>query len=76
MGFDGSTGQLHQGWRVVGHILDEAHNQRVATETELLQMNEAEDLAREEGQQVVMKTEGKQGVQSERKKTCYSYLFL
>lgn len=64
--FDRATGQLQQGRRIVGHVLDEAHNQRVATKTELVQMHQAEDLTREEGQQVVMKTEREQGVQSER----------
>lgn len=64
LGLDGASCQLPQGWRVVGHILDEAHNKRVSTQTELLQMDEAEDLTREEGQQVVVKTEREQGVQS------------
>lgn len=62
LGLDRASCELHQRRRVVGHVLDEAHHQRVSTQTELLQMDEAEDLTREEGQQVIVETERKQGV--------------
>lgn len=53
---NGTSCQLQQ-WRgVVGHLLDKAHHQRVATETELLQVHQAEDLPRQVSEQVVVET--------------------
>lgn len=63
-GFDGPACQLEQGRRVVGHVLDKSHDQWVATKTELLQVDQAEDLPGEERQEVVMETERQQGVKS------------
>jgi len=54
---DRAARQLQQGRGVIGHLLDEAHHQRVAAETELLQVHQAEDLARQVGQQVVVQAE-------------------
>lgn len=35
-GFNGPSCKLEQGRGIVGHVLDEAHYQRVSTQTELL----------------------------------------
>lgn len=59
----GASGQLQQRGRVVGHLLDEAHHQRVAAEAELLQVHQAEDLPRQVRQQVVVETQGSQRVE-------------
>lgn len=54
--FNGTPRQLQQGGGVIGHLLDKAHHQRVAAETELLQVYQAEDLSWQVGQQVVVET--------------------
>lgn len=60
---DGAAGQLQQRGRVVGHLLDEAHHQRVAAQAELLQVHQAEDLPRQVSQQVVVETQRPQRVE-------------
>lgn len=61
--FHGAPGQLQQRGRVIGHLLDEAHHQRVAAETELLQVHQAEDLPGKVSQQVVVETQRSQRVE-------------
>lgn len=73
-GLDGPSGQLQQGGGVVSHVLDEADHQGVAAETELLQAHQAEDLPGQVGQQVVMETEGTQGVEPEGREMAWSSL--
>lgn len=53
---NGSSRQLQQRGRVVDHLLDEAHHQWVSSQTELLQVHQAEDLSRQISQQVVVET--------------------
>lgn len=63
LAFDGSASQLQQRWGVVGHVLDEAYDQRIASETELLKLHQAQDLSRKIRQQVIMQTERAQGME-------------
>lgn len=67
--FDSPTRKLQQRRGVVGHVLHKAHNQRVATQTELLELHQAEDLAGQVGQEVVMETEGTQGMKPRERET-------
>ena len=64
--FNGTACQLQQRWGVIGHLLDKAHHQRVAAKTELMQVDKAEDLPGQVGQQVVMETQGTQRMKPER----------
>lgn len=61
--FNGTPRQLQQRRGVIGHLLDKAHHQRVATKTELLQVHQAEDLSWQVGQQVVVETQRPQRVE-------------
>lgn len=60
----GSSCQLQQRGGVVGHLFDEAHHQRVASEAELLQMDQTQDLPRQVSEQVVVETQRSQRVES------------
>lgn len=60
---DGPSCQLQQRRRFIDHVPNKTHHQWIAPQTELLQMDEAEELTGKKCQKVIVETERQQRVQ-------------